>query len=173
MARSDDRNVQQQKQTTEVPEGPTHPTGFRVAPEDEDRRFVLDQTGELYVHDESGLRDEPFLEMDGPQEAFTTYFEKTFNRGQLQRAQKMNSLYPSREHVLPLPPKAGGEFCQAPVYNTEVEYDVQADEWQVTDDTFTTGPAIYLANQDVWTSNWNGGFYHGRGVLGQTDEPIS
>ena len=112
------------------------------------------------------------LGMDSVQDVFTTYFQNLFVRGRLQRAQKINSLYPSREYVLPLPPEAGGEFGQAPVYNTEVQYDIDADEWQVTDDTFTTGPAIYLANQDVWISNWSGGFYHGRGIPGQTDVPI-
>lgn len=42
----------------------------------------------------------------------------------------------------------------------------------MTDDTFTTSPAIYLANQDVWISNWSGGFYNGRGIPGRTDEPV-
>jgi hypothetical protein len=115
---------------------------------------------------------EAVLDMDGAQDVFTTYFNNTFNRGRLQRSQLKTALYPSREYVLPLPLEAGGEFGQAPVYNTEVRYDTQADEWQVTDDTFTAGPAIYLANQDIWISNWSGGFFHGRGVPGRTDEPI-
>jgi hypothetical protein len=39
------------------------------------------------------------------------------------------------------------------------------------DDTFRTGPALYLANQDIWISNWAGDFYQGRGVPGRSDEP--
>ena len=42
----------------------------------------------------------------------------------------------------------------------------------MTDDTFTTAQAEYLANQDVWISNWGGGFYNGRGIPGRTDEPM-
>lgn len=74
--------------------------------------------------------------------------------------------------VLPLPPDAGGEFGQAPVYTTTIQYEVAADEWRVTDDTFTTNPATTLANHDIWTSNWNDGFYHRRDIPGKCDEPI-
>lgn len=110
--------------------------------------------------------------MDEAKEAFSGYFENTFVRGRLQRAQLENSRYPTRDHVLPLPSKAGGEFGQAQVYNTEVTYDPSSDEWEATDNTFTAAEAIYLANQNVWIGNWSGGFYVGRGIPGRTDEPV-
>jgi len=103
-------------------------------------------------------------------DVFVTFFDETFNTGRLQRAQRPPSVN-DRENEPPLPPMAGGEFGQAAVYNAEIEYDTGAGEWSVTDDTFRTGPALYLANQDIWVSNWGGAFYQGRGVPGQSDEP--
>ena len=50
-------------QLEKVAEGLTHPLGFEVAPEDADRRFVLDQTGQVYVLREGGLKEEPFLDI--------------------------------------------------------------------------------------------------------------
>lgn len=50
-------------QLEEVASGLTHPLGFEVPPDSTDRRFILDQTGQIYVHDEDGLRDEPFLDV--------------------------------------------------------------------------------------------------------------
>lgn len=74
------------------------------------------------------------------------------------------------EHTLPLPPKAGGEFGQAVVYNGAVAYDADGDSWSVTDERFYTAEALYLANQDIWLSNWGGDFLDGNGAPGQTDE---
>ncbi|SDR15836.1 PQQ-dependent sugar dehydrogenase [Halopelagius longus] len=48
----------------QVAGGLTHPLGLEYAPEEDDRLFVLDQTGQIYVLDEDGLRDEPFLTVD-------------------------------------------------------------------------------------------------------------
>jgi hypothetical protein len=89
----------------------------------------------------------------------------------LQRAERPSSRSEEAEYTLPLPPKAGGEYGQAAVYNSEVEYDTSAGEWSVTDDRFYTGDALYLANQDIWMSQWGGDFYEGRGVPGTNDEP--
>ena len=111
------------------------------------------------------------LERSGVQETFATFFDETFNRGKLQRAERPPSRDESAEHTLPLPPAAGGEFGQAAVYNGAVEYDSEADEWTVTDDRFYTEEALYLANQDIWVGNWAGDFYQGRGVPGESDEP--
>ena len=111
------------------------------------------------------------LGMEDAQTLFATYFNQTFNRGRLQRAQRPPSLDENEEYVLPLPQNAGGKYGQAAVYNTEVAYHTDADEWEVTDDTFTTAPALYLSNQDIWIAQWGGSFYRGRGVPGQTDEP--
>jgi hypothetical protein len=105
------------------------------------------------------------------QDAYAQYFNQTFNRGQLQRAERPSSRDENAEYTLPLPPAAGGEFGQAAVYNDAVEYDVEGDEWQVVDDTFTTADALYTANQDIWIGSWAGDFYTGRGVPGQTDDP--
>jgi len=111
------------------------------------------------------------LGRSGVQDTFATFFNQTFNRGRLQRAERPPSRNENAEHPLPLPPAAGGEFGQAAVYNAEVEYDADADEWAVTDPRFRTAEALYLANQDIWIGNWGGDFYQGRGVPGQSDTP--
>ena len=102
---------------------------------------------------------------------FAEFFDETFNRGRLQRAQRPPSVSQSNPAEPPLPPNAGGEFGQAAVYNGEIEYDTDAGEWSVTDDRFYTADALYLANQDIWVGNWGGDFYQGRGVPGTSDEP--
>ncbi|MFB6302188.1 MAG: plasmid stabilization protein [Haloferacaceae archaeon] len=104
-------------------------------------------------------------------EAYARYFDNTFNRGRLQRAERPPSRSKDAEHTLPLPPKAGGEYGQAAVYNAAVEYDTAADEWTVADRTFDTAGALYLANQDIWVGQWGGEFYRGRGVPGRNDTP--
>ncbi|MEF8785368.1 MAG: halocyanin domain-containing protein [Haloarculaceae archaeon] len=110
------------------------------------------------------------LELSGTKETFARFFDETFNTGRLQRAQRPPSVG-GRDNEPPLPPEAGGEFGQAAVYNAEIEYDTDAGEWSVTDDSFQTAGALYLANQDIWVGNWAGDFYQGRGVPGQSDEP--
>jgi hypothetical protein len=105
------------------------------------------------------------------QENYARFFNQTFNRGRLQRAERPQSRDENAEFTLPLPPAAGGEFGQAAVYNAEVEYDSEADEWSVTDDLFDTEEALYLANQDIWISHWGGEFYQGRGVPSRSDSP--
>jgi len=102
---------------------------------------------------------------------YARYFDGTFNRGRLQRAERPNSRDEGAEFTLPLPPAAGGEHGQAAVYNDAVEYDTTADEWTVVDDTFTTSWALYTANQDIWIGNWAGDFFQGRGVPGRSDQP--
>lgn len=113
------------------------------------------------------------LDMDGVRERYATYFNQTFNRGRLQRAQRPPSLDPDAEYVLPLPQNAGGKYGQAAVYNTAVTYRTDADEWEVTDDVFTTAQALYLSNQDIWLGMWGGRLYYGRGIPGKTDEPVT
>jgi hypothetical protein len=105
------------------------------------------------------------------QETYARFFDSTFNRGRLQRAERPQSRNENAEHPLPLPPKAGGEYGQAAVYNDAVEYDTATEEWQVADDTFTTADALYTSNQDIWIGSWAGDFFGGRGVPGQTDTP--
>ena len=129
-------------------------------------RDAGDITGGLNAADE-------VLGMEGAKELYATYFNNTVRRGRLQRAERPESRNESFEHTLPLPQNAGGEFGQSAVYNTEVEYDTDNDEWSVTDDSFTTADALYLANQEIWISQWGGDFYEGRGVPGQNDEPPS
>jgi len=111
------------------------------------------------------------LGRSGARDRFATFFNQTFNRGRLQRAERPPSHSEDAEYPLPLPPGAGGEFGQAAVYNSEVEYDSAADEWSVTDPRFRTADALYLANQDIWVGNWGGDFYQGRGVPGESDTP--
>ena len=111
------------------------------------------------------------LGTEGTQEIYASFFNNTLRRGRLQRAERPATRIEDFEYTLPLPQDAGGEFGQAAVYNTEVEYDTGADEWTVTDDTFTTAQALYLANQEIWISQWGNDFYEGRGVPGQNDDP--
>ncbi len=113
---------------------------------------------------------EAVLGMSDLRDVFVQFFDETFNTGRLQRAQRPPSVN-DRDNEPPLPPEAGGEFGQAAVYNAEIEFDTASGEWSVTDDTFRTGPALYLANQDIWVSNWGGAFYQGRGRPGHSDEP--
>ncbi|MEF8827387.1 MAG: plastocyanin/azurin family copper-binding protein [Haloarcula sp.] len=105
------------------------------------------------------------------QEVYARFFNQTFNRGRLQRAERPNSRDESAEFTLPLPPAAGGEYGQAAVYNDIVEYDTSADEWSIVDDMFTTSWALYTANQDIWIGSWAGDFFQGRGVPGESDQP--
>jgi plastocyanin len=104
-------------------------------------------------------------------EQYARYFNQTMNRGRLQRAERPQSRDENAEFTLPLPPMAGGDHGQAAVYNAEVEYDTGADEWTVTDDTFDTEASLYLANQEIWISQWGGDFYQGRGRPGHSDAP--
>ena len=115
---------------------------------------------------------EAVLGMD-VKDVYARYFDQTFNRGRLQRAERPPSRDESAENTLPLPPAAGGEHGQAAVYNGEIEYDTGSGEWSVTDDRFYTAEALYLANQDIWISQWGGDFYQGRGVPGENDTPPS
>jgi len=111
------------------------------------------------------------LGTDDAKPRYARFFDNAFNRGRLQRAERPQSRDEDAEHTLPLPPTAGGEFGQAAVYNAAVEYDAGADEWAVVDDRFDTEAALYLANQDIWISQWGGEFFDGRGVPGTNDEP--
>lgn len=113
------------------------------------------------------------LGIDGVEPKYARWFDETFNRGLLQRAQRPNSVDDADDPRPPLPQDAGGEFGQAAVSNAAVEYDADADSWIVDDDRFRTGWALQLANQDIWISQWGGSFFEGRGVPGRSDEPPS
>jgi plastocyanin len=102
---------------------------------------------------------------------YARFFDQTFNRGRLQRAERPPSRDEAAAFTLPLPPAAGGEFGQAAVYNQAVAYDTDSREWSVVDDSFVTADALYLANQDIWISQWGGSFFGGRGVPGRNDTP--
>ena len=104
-------------------------------------------------------------------EQYARFFNQTVNRGRLQRAERPPSRDGNAEFTLPLPPAAGGEFGQAAVYNQAVEYDTGSGEWSVVDDSFVTSDALYLANQEIWISQWGGSFFEGRGVPGRSDTP--
>lgn len=113
----------------------------------------------------------PVLGLDGVKAVYASFFNNTMNRGRLQRAEMPQSRDPDAQFTLPLPPKAGGQYGQALVYYKEVEYDVDADEWSVTVDTFDVEAGLYLSNQEVWVGQWGGQFFNGRGIPGETDSP--
>ncbi|WP_227380940.1 PQQ-dependent sugar dehydrogenase [Haladaptatus halobius] len=46
-----------------VGEGMTLPTGWAIANEEQNRRFITDQTGEVWIHGENGIQDEPFIDI--------------------------------------------------------------------------------------------------------------
>lgn len=65
----------QARREPQIPDGPTvglepvaegfaAPLAFEYAQEERDRRFIVDQTGQIYVHGPDGLRDEPFLDIE-------------------------------------------------------------------------------------------------------------
>ncbi|MFB6283359.1 MAG: plasmid stabilization protein [Halobacteria archaeon] len=108
---------------------------------------------------------------NGARIKFAQFFNNTFRRGKLQRATMPQQRVENEQYTLPTPENAGGKYGQAPVYNTEVEYDTSNDEWTVTDGSFDTEQALYLANQDIWIGHWNGKFFKGRGTPGKSDKP--
>ena len=59
-----------------VAEGLTAPTSLTVADEDTDRRFITDQTGQIYVHGPDGLEDEPFLDISEQLVEFMEFDER-------------------------------------------------------------------------------------------------
>lgn len=62
------------------------------------------------------------------------------------------------------------EFAVPPWTPTAtVTCDTGTDQWTVTDDSFETGGALYLSNQDPRTPVWGGSAFPGRGVPGRTD----
>jgi plastocyanin len=118
-----------------------------------------------------GLNAADFLLGADLKELYAKFFNQSFNRGRLQRAERPNSRDEAAEFTLPLPPAAGGDHGQAAVYNDVVEYDAGSDTWKTVDEMFTTSWALYTANQDIWIGSWAGEFFQGRGVPGQNDQP--
>ncbi|ELY98577.1 blue (type 1) copper domain-containing protein [Natrialba chahannaoensis JCM 10990] len=47
-----------------VADGLNAPIDLQFAEEETDRRFIVDQTGQIYVHGEDGLGEEPFLDIE-------------------------------------------------------------------------------------------------------------
>lgn len=47
----------------QVADGLSAPLGFEVAPGEQNRRYIVDQPGQVYVHTSDGLRDRPFLDI--------------------------------------------------------------------------------------------------------------
>ncbi len=54
----------------------TTPTSLTVADEDVDRRFITDQTGQIYVHGPDGLQEEPFLDISDRLVEFMDFDER-------------------------------------------------------------------------------------------------
>jgi len=59
-----------------VADGLTAPVTLQVADEDADRRFIVDQTGYIYVHDDDGLQEEPFLDVSDQLVEFQDFDER-------------------------------------------------------------------------------------------------
>ncbi|OIB56513.1 PQQ-dependent sugar dehydrogenase [Natrialba sp. SSL1] len=47
-----------------VADGLNAPIDLQFAEEETDRRFIVDQTGQIHIHGEDGLEDEPFLDIE-------------------------------------------------------------------------------------------------------------
>ncbi|QLK26541.1 PQQ-dependent sugar dehydrogenase [Natrinema zhouii] len=54
----------------------TAPVTLQVADEEADRRFIVDQTGYIYVHGEDGLQEEPFLDVSDQLVEFQDFDER-------------------------------------------------------------------------------------------------
>ncbi|PCR90230.1 PQQ-dependent sugar dehydrogenase [Natrinema ejinorense] len=54
----------------------TAPVTLQVADEEADRRFIVDQTGYIYVHDEDGLQEDPFLDVSDQLVEFQEFDER-------------------------------------------------------------------------------------------------
>ncbi|QLG29653.1 PQQ-dependent sugar dehydrogenase (plasmid) [Halorarum halophilum] len=66
-----------------VAEGMTAPTDFAVADEDQDRYFVADQTGELWVvTPDGGRQDEPFVDVSDRMVELGTFYGSYATQGQ-------------------------------------------------------------------------------------------
>lgn len=138
-------------------------TGNRAS----DRAPAAEQTGDIT----GGINAASAVLGRDVKAVYAEFFNQTFNRGRLQRAERPQIRDQNAEYTLPLPPKAGGQYGQSAVYNDVVEYDTGGDEWAVVDDMFTTSWALYTANQDIWIGSWAGDFFQGRGVPGESDTP--
>ncbi|MGD9734068.1 MAG: hypothetical protein AB7V58_00425 [Solirubrobacterales bacterium] len=57
---------------------------------------------------------------------------------------------------LPLPPKAGGKYGIAPVFQAEVSFDADSGKWSVSDGSFEAAAAMKLADEMFWTGTWAG-----------------
>ncbi|WP_323191731.1 hypothetical protein [Halostella sp. PRR32] len=86
---------------------------------------------------------------------FPSFFRSLFIRGRLQRAERSESRDPDADFILPLPANAGGQFGQAPVYNTALAYDLPTDRWEVANARFSA-TAMYLATQSGWIGSFEG-----------------
>lgn len=111
------------------------------------------------------------LGRDDVEQVFGTFFDQTINRGRLQRADLSVLSGGESRHDLPHPGDAGGPFGKAPVFNGEVEYDTERDEWRVTDDRFRAYPAMALACQTAWMGRIGERPYPGFGIPGRSDTP--
>ncbi|WP_323191730.1 hypothetical protein [Halostella sp. PRR32] len=93
-----------------------------------------------------GLHAAASLGIDGADDRFVEFYDNTFDRGRLQRAQRLAAA-DGEDQEPPLPTGAGGRYGQAPVYNGEVAYDSRTDEWRVTDERYLADGGLYLAAQ--------------------------
>ena len=55
-----------------------------------------------------------------------------------------------RYPTMPMPPMAGEPYGIAPVFASEVTFDLSAEKWVVTNDRFDTAGAMFVSTEMVW-----------------------
>ncbi|RBI63454.1 hypothetical protein DMJ13_02645 [halophilic archaeon] len=66
-----------------IADGFTYPISMKYAQENRDRRFIVDQTGQISVHGPNGLREEPFLNVTDQMVNLQSYYDGGFQPGAL------------------------------------------------------------------------------------------
>ena len=129
-----------------LPEGPTvglqavasgplaSPVSLEYAEEDRDRRFIVDQVGQIYVHGPDGLQDEPFLDLTDRMVEVGSATDSGFDeRGLLDMAFHPNFAENGRFYV---------RYSAPPGEETPTDYDHTAvlSEFQTAEDMETANP---------------------------------
>ena len=95
---------------------------------------------------------------------YATFFVNAIDHARLLASQLPDTA--NQPNGLPMPPKAGGPYGIAPVFLSGVAYDTTRGSWKITNDRFTTAPALKLADEMFWMGPWAGQAVKGPPTLG-------